>query len=310
MSLHISHTALEGTTIEGTTRGDGTNTILKACGWRWSSQIAKWYVPQSRDQAPKLRIIDATVESLAAAGFDVEVSVDWTARATADVENDRHQRAVDRATRLEAGAATAAAASSSAEAIARKISDAIPFGQPILVGHHSERRHRNDLAKIGRATKTSIEAQQRADELERAAAIAIANDAGRAQPQAVARRISALEAQQRKTDRALAGYTNHLGDTFPPATGEYRVRLKAQLAALLEQLEYWNSVRTKQIDKGAAPVLGPETVAKGDQVLYMRTWYPVVRANAKSVSVRSLAGGSWTDTIPYHQLEGHRPAAS
>lgn len=31
---------------------------------------------------------------------------------------------------------------------ARKVADGIPFGQPILVGHHSERHHRADLARI------------------------------------------------------------------------------------------------------------------------------------------------------------------
>lgn len=31
---------------------------------------------------------------------------------------------------------------------ARKLSNIIPFGQPILVGHHSEKRHRGDLKRI------------------------------------------------------------------------------------------------------------------------------------------------------------------
>ncbi|MCC5468020.1 DUF3560 domain-containing protein [Pelosinus baikalensis] len=35
-----------------------------------------------------------------------------------------------------------------AHSTARKIGSFIPFGQPILVGHHSEKRHRRDIAKI------------------------------------------------------------------------------------------------------------------------------------------------------------------
>lgn len=31
---------------------------------------------------------------------------------------------------------------------ARKILSYIPMGQPIMVGHHSEKRHRSDLKKI------------------------------------------------------------------------------------------------------------------------------------------------------------------
>ena len=47
--LTITHTAAEGTLIEGTSRADGTNHILKACGWRWSRNLGAWYVPASRD---------------------------------------------------------------------------------------------------------------------------------------------------------------------------------------------------------------------------------------------------------------------
>ena len=53
-----------------------------------------------------------------------------------------------------------------------------------------------------------------------------------------------------------------------------------------------------------------ETIAAGDQVCYRRQWYPVRRANAKTVSIPSIVGGSWTDTIGYHKLSGHRPAST
>ncbi len=45
----------------------------------------------------------------------------------------------------------------------------IPFGQPILVGHHSEGRHRRTLARADAAMRRGIEAQQQAKELERRA---------------------------------------------------------------------------------------------------------------------------------------------
>lgn len=40
---------------------------------------------------------------------------------------------------------------------ASQISSFIPFGQPILVGHHSENRHRRDLGRINNYTRKSIE---------------------------------------------------------------------------------------------------------------------------------------------------------
>lgn len=38
----------------------------------------------------------------------------------------------------------------------------IPFGQPILVGHHSEGRHRNAIERANNATRRGIEAQEKA----------------------------------------------------------------------------------------------------------------------------------------------------
>ena len=46
---------------------------------------------------------------------------------------------------------------------AKKMGDVIPFGQPILVGHHSEGSHRSHLKKIDNAMRKSIEADKKAD---------------------------------------------------------------------------------------------------------------------------------------------------
>ncbi len=43
------------------------------------------------------------------------------------------------------------------------LSDIIPFGQPILVGHHSERGHRNLIDKIHNKMRKSIEADEKAE---------------------------------------------------------------------------------------------------------------------------------------------------
>jgi len=74
----------------------------------------------------------------------------------------RLQRASDRARRE----------AETAHGAATRIWDAIPMGQPILVGHHSERRHRRDLSKADRAMRRSVEADKRSKELAgRAAAV-------------------------------------------------------------------------------------------------------------------------------------------
>jgi len=53
----------------------------------------------------------------------------------------------------------------SAQAMQRSdaLSDVIPFGQPILVGHHSERRHRKDIDRIQKGMRDSIEHADKAE---------------------------------------------------------------------------------------------------------------------------------------------------
>lgn len=43
-----------------------------------------------------------------------------------------------------------------------RLADAIPFGQPILVGHHSEKRHRRDIERIQNGMMKSIELSKKA----------------------------------------------------------------------------------------------------------------------------------------------------
>jgi frataxin-like iron-binding protein CyaY len=45
---------------------------------------------------------------------------------------------------------------------AHKLGDCIPMGQPILVGHHSEKRHRAHLTKMDNAMRKGVEAEKKA----------------------------------------------------------------------------------------------------------------------------------------------------
>lgn len=58
------------------------------------------------------------------------------------------QKRQQRIERLKDRAARLARASAAAHERARSIADMIPMGQPILVGHHSQRRHERDIARI------------------------------------------------------------------------------------------------------------------------------------------------------------------
>lgn len=101
---------------------------------------------------------------------------------------DYAERRASRVARLEARATKLRGESASRLATADRIADGIPFGQPILVGHHSEKRHRKDLERITTNTRRGIEAAKEAEACERRASaseasLAISSD----DPEAVSR---------------------------------------------------------------------------------------------------------------------------
>lgn len=133
---------------------------------------------------------------------------------------DRQDR---RRERLENAAANARQESTARLGAADKIADAIPFGQPILVGHHSERGHRRDIARIETNMRKEFEAAKAADDFAERAASVGSGGVSSDDPDAIEKleaRVAKLEdnharmksanALVRKQDRtglAAAGYT-------------------------------------------------------------------------------------------------------
>ena len=147
MSLTITHTHAAGTLIDGTGRADGSAEVLKtvvnpytgrAGAWRWSRNLGSWYVARSRDSRANTALVDATKAALEAAGFTVAVEIDDTYRSAAEAEADAVARQEDRGAVLGVKAERTATAADAAEHRARELSDVMPLGQPILVGHHSD----------------------------------------------------------------------------------------------------------------------------------------------------------------------------
>ena len=62
--------------------------------------------------------------------------------------NSYEEKQANRKARLQERAAKAQNESQSTYSRARSMAESIPFGQPILVGHHSEGRDRNFRARI------------------------------------------------------------------------------------------------------------------------------------------------------------------
>lgn len=122
------------------------------------------------------------------------------------------ERRLARAERLRDWSEANAAHSDAKFAGANRISSGIPFGQPILVGHHSERRHRRDLARIDDGMRAGFDLGDKARrqasaaaEIESQAAGAIYDD----DPDAIERltdKLAKLEARREQMKAANAAY--------------------------------------------------------------------------------------------------------
>jgi len=113
---------------------------------------------------------------------------------------------------------SALAASKRADDISRHI----PPGQPILVGHHSEGRHRRDLARINSAIQQSVDALDKADYyIQKADGVGQAGISGD-DPDAVDKlkeklaRLEALQDYMKKINRVHIAYLKN-----PKALDEY-----------------------------------------------------------------------------------------
>jgi Domain of unknown function (DUF3560) len=90
-------------------------------------------------------------------------------------KNSYEQRQQQRKERYEELAEKAGQESQAACQAAERISSFIPPGQPILVGHHSERKHRRDLERIDNNLRRAIEAQNKSrDYADKAASVGTA----------------------------------------------------------------------------------------------------------------------------------------
>lgn len=298
MTILLSHTRAHGTTVTGTSRGDAAGPVLKQHGFRWSSAVG-WYLRGTRDQTVRQDVIDATATALRAAGCNVEVTIDDTPRPTAAVEADRAVRAAARADRLDTRAdrlhATADDQWQQADAIAGRI----PLGQPVLLGHHSQRRHERDLERINRGRDKAITAARDADAASRAA------DASRAHQQhhdsgpVIERRLDRLRTRLRDVERRLDGTSNAVGG---PATGACRDRLTAAAADVTEQIGYWETQLAALVASGAHHVWTSAEFTKGDRVRFRWGWATVERVNRRTLTIRSDVMPQVTNAVAYDKV--------
>ncbi len=118
-----------------------------------------------------------------------------------DEDTSLVERAEERSERFSEYSEHRAADADRAQKAVAAIADNIPFGQPILVGHHSERRARRDAQKIENGMRRAIKMWDTANYWTDRAAGAIRNAKHKERPDVRARRIKGLEADKRKRER-------------------------------------------------------------------------------------------------------------
>lgn len=112
----------------------------------------------------------------------------------------------------------------------------IPFGQPILVGHHSERRHRRAIERMNRAMAASVDNSQkaermaeRADNIEAQAANAIYSD----DPDAIERLREKIEEMEAERARIKAYNASCRKAAKDGGTGDLSILTEPERESLL-----------------------------------------------------------------------------
>jgi len=169
---------------------------------------------------PACRLAREDYDRVRAAGFiwapkqEIFVAPMWTpAREDLAVEmcgeigdEDKSlvERAEERAERFEDYSESRAQDAESARSSVSAIADNIPFGQPILVGHHSERHARKDAERIENGMRKAVKMWETSQYWQYRAEGALANAKYKELPAVRARRIKGIEADKRKREKASA----------------------------------------------------------------------------------------------------------
>ncbi|NYI42913.1 DUF3560 domain-containing protein [Demequina lutea] len=307
--LSITHTHEAGTLIDGTSGGDASVAILKANRWRWGRTIGAWFIPQSRDRFAKIHTINTTARQLRELGYTVTIDIDDNPRPVAQAEADKAAQLTARAEALANKAQRRTAQAEAAWQANTAAFNSLPEGgEPIKIGHHSERRHRAAIDRADRTMGRAVAAHEDAKEAEGRARIAAAANDRRNNPTTIGNRIAKLEADIRRWQRRLDDIDGRRTEDNADRWDATHHRLTQLLARDSDAVTYWQAVRAAQIEAGTIGNYSAATIKPGDAVADRRgDWARVVKVNAKSVTINGPFG---TYRLNFHELSGHRPTTT
>ncbi|GGJ65503.1 DUF3560 domain-containing protein [Deinococcus aquiradiocola] len=171
---------------------------------------------------------------------------------------------------------------------ATAITGQIPPGQPILVGHSSEGRHRRALARSDQHMRKALEEHRKAEYWQNRARGSERRARQKTDPGVTQRRIRTLETDLRRIERNLTQYQDldHLNE----AQQAGRTRAERWAAHLTLRLTYEHA----RLDTltGGTPTLTAQDFTAGETVLCRGTRSEVIRVGTKKVRVKILDGGA------------------
>lgn len=158
-----------------------TYALVKAAGYCWAPKqkifIAPMWTPARHDLAIRL------------------------CGEIGDEDESLIERAEERAERFEGYQERRADDATQARERVEQLCDGVPFGQPVLVGHHSERHARKTAKRMEQGMRQAVNMWETSEYWKRRAAGVIRSAKYKDLPAVRARRIKGLEADKRKQER-------------------------------------------------------------------------------------------------------------
>ncbi|UAN65826.1 DUF3560 domain-containing protein [Serratia sp. JSRIV006] len=172
------------------------------------------------------RLDDETYAIVSKAGFkwapkqDLFVAPAWTPRRedvlialAGEIEDDDStliERQEERAERFSGYSDKRASESGQTLSHVDKLAAAVPFGQPILVGHHSERKARRHAQKIENGMQKAVMLFEQAEYWQHRAKASLLHGKYKERPDVRYRRIKGIKADLRKAERTIEEANKYL----------------------------------------------------------------------------------------------------
>lgn len=192
------------------------------------------------------------------------------------------ERAEQKAERLDGYSDSAQARGEAAYQRSKELTDGIPLGQPILVGHHSEKRHRGAIKKAQAAATRSVSELQKVEYWQWRAKGVLRHAKARYGPTTVYNRIKKYKAEIRKWDREnQPGSDTDMWLKHENTAEEYERKKAVGIAYRqrlidhrLLQIAYWQAIYD---EIGGVPA-DKFTLEKGGYVKRWGSWFgPIIR---------------------------------